>query len=310
MHVGLGAVRREKLLPFLEAHGLKFAEAHEDAVIVDGHERVAAAAVLHAPGEDAGEGIVGGAADERVEKDVADAALVVELDKKFLRGRDGGDADLGEELAHDGLGVGGAEVIFLDQPVDGLGRAVFLVAEEGGEAGAEPDDFGGEAGGERHLVRVPAGDGRHLGASPLGLGLEQIRFQQADGAAVEDEDVAGIEPLDEALLDLADGAAPNLDLDHALRGDGADVLVEIAGDAGMGGADLAVFADDLAEDGRVLRLERRAAALEIAEHLLEFLAGQVAVGISEPDGAEDFVLGPVAVDGEADDVLGEDRRRR
>jgi len=263
----------------------------------------------------------------------------IQLDEEDAGGGDDGDLGLEDEVLDEGAGVGGGEVVGGGEEVEGGGEVgrggrgcrrrltrrhtppfghpsregtsgaggFGGKSEEFCEGGAEVYDFGGEAGGEGHFVGIPARDGGEGAVGGDDVRGEEVGFDEADGAAVEDEDIADADVLHEGFLDLTEVAAAEADLDHRLGVDGADVLVEVAGDARVREREVSGGVEaDLAEDVFVVAFQGHAAAAEIAENAIELGALEVVEGIAASDEGEGFVGGDGFEDGETDEGLGED----
>ena len=180
----------------------------------------------------------------------------------------------------------------------------------GASAAAPPPSARPEASGI--LFAFQRGTVGSLVAGPFGLRLQQIGLQQPHRPAVEHEDIADVQPLDEALLHLADvpPRAPSpapCSPTRSCRRSGRNRAPRA--DAACRRRPFSPH--DLAEDRRVLLLQRSAAAFEIAQHLLEFFAA------SDRDRdkraateLEHLVLGPVAAHGQSRRCAAPARRPR
>ena len=119
----------------------------------------------------------------------------------------------------------------------------------------------------------------------LDVSLLHAGIDQPNDPAAEHEQVADLKLLDEIFLDRTEPPPAQQHIDETFRMDGADVDQELARDSRMRQRDDAILDADLAEHSGVLFCEGSAAALEILENAVEFLAAQIAKRISAADQA-------------------------
>ena len=68
-------------------------------------ERVAAAAILHPPGDDPGKRVISAASNQGVKEVMRKIVVAIEFDQHRIAGRHVGDSELCAELFHDGLSI-------------------------------------------------------------------------------------------------------------------------------------------------------------------------------------------------------------
>ncbi len=322
----------EEQREFLFGKDLLGPDGKNEAVVVGGGDGVAAAQATQAERNDAGERLVAGAADERVEEIMSMAAgrqrafgraallgsgnsgslqfagdgfaLVEEfLDEKKIRGGDLGYLRLSEVHPGNDTRVDLAAVESISDPLGQFGFAALLEALP--KFAAKRDDLFGDFVGERHFVGVPAWDGRDGLISAGDEAFHHAGAFEANGAAGDDEDVADLERAEEGFLDETVRAGLELHSDDAFVGDNADILEEVALDAAGMCLERVGAENDFAEGLAVLLLERFATAGKVIEHIVEILLCEISEGIGPADQSERFGPGPFADATHADQMLRE-----